>query len=66
MQTVHDRLIKSPNWLIYKNSTINTKNAESRSFHHVPMLTQSYNENENHCDQLWNIKSFIDIYNWVV
>ena len=52
MQTVHDRLIKSPNWLIYKNSTINTKNAESRSFHHVPMLTQSYNENENHCDQL--------------
>ena len=54
----------SPNWLIYKNATINPKNNVDRRFQYALTLNQHYEEIENNRQWVSKIKPFIDHYNW--
>ena len=54
--------IKSLGWLRYKNTTINPKNIDDRSFVGFA-FTQSYKEIKSHTERVSDIKPFFDLYN---
>ena len=55
--------IKSPDWLRYKNATINLKNVDDRCFQYTFALTQHYKEIKKHPEQVSNIKPLLHQYN---
>ena len=54
--------IKSLGWLRYKNTTINPKNIDDRSFVGFA-FTQSYKETKSHTERVSNMKPFFDLCN---
>ena len=52
--------IKSPDWLKYKNTTINPKNVNDRYFPYDFDHTQHYKKIKNYCERVLNMKPFID------
>ena len=55
---------ESPDCLKCKSTTINPKQIDDRCFRYDFALTQQHEEIKNHPEQISNIKSFIDLYNW--
>ena len=48
------------------HSTISLKYIDDRCFHCVFMLTQHCTEIKNHAEQVSNIKTFLDLYNFSI
>lgn len=55
---------KLPNWLRYKDATINQKNIDHRRFQHALGLTWLHKEIKNHTGQVSNIKLILNRNNW--
>ena len=53
-----------PNWLRYKNTTINLKNIDVSCFQYAFALTQHHKEIKSHLEQVSNIKPFLYLYTW--
>ena len=55
--------IKSPNWLRYKNATINPK--VIGDINYTFAFTQHHKEIKNHFEEVSIIKPYLDLFNWM-
>ena len=56
--------IKSPEWVLNKSATINTKNKDNKCFQYSMTVALNHQNIENHPERISKIKPFIDQYNW--
>ena len=56
--------IKSPEWILNKRATINTKNKDNKCFQYSIAAALNHQNIENHPERLSNTQPFIDKYNW--
>ena len=56
--------IKSPEWILNKRATINPKNKDNKCFQYSITVALNHQNIENHPERIWNIKPFINKYNW--
>ena len=56
--------IKSPEWVLNKRATINSKNKDYKCFQYSITVALNHQNIENHPERISNIKPFIDKYNW--
>ena len=56
--------IKSPEWILNKRATINSKNKDDKCFQYSITVVLNHQNIKNHPERISNIKPFIDQYNW--
>ena len=56
--------IDSPEWLKNKRATINWKNEDNECFKYAITATLNHKRIKNHAERIFNLKAFIDQYNW--
>ena len=57
--------IESSKWLRYKNPTTNQKRKDDRCLQYAYALAQHHKAIKNHPERIFNIKPFLDLYNWM-
>ena len=56
--------IKSPEWLVNKRATINSKSKDNKYFKYSTTVGLNQQNIENHPERISNIESFVNQYNW--
>ena len=56
--------IDSPKWLRNKKAKINPKNKDEKCFQYAITVVLNYQKINNHCEEIYNITTFIDQYDW--
>ena len=56
--------IKSPEWILNKSATINSKNKDNKCFQYSKTVALNHQNIEDHPEKISNVKPFIDQHNW--
>ena len=60
-----DSYIDSPKWLKNKKAAMNLKNTkDNKCFQQATAAALIYQQTNNHPEEIYNIRPFIDTYNW--